>query len=205
MTTVPSKRCAFASRAECDAALPHILAAPRDAAAIDNLCFRPAYGKRCFPDQLHLTVAGGIADERWLKAPWLTLPDGSPDPRIQVSILPRRGMDLCWRDRGNTVHPGDTMRQRTQLINGIRGHLTEFGIVGPQRAHRVQLLVDVIRDENDGRLPGAARQALLYLVEQLEQVAKKLEAIDKELVLLARENETCRRLMIRNGKSKALG
>lgn len=87
------------------------------------------------------------------------------------------------------------MRQRTQLINGIRGHLTEFGIVGPQRAHRVQLLVDVIRDENDGRLPGAARQALLYLVEQLEQVAKKLEAIDKELVLLARENETCRRLM----------
>ncbi|WP_027233658.1 MOSC domain-containing protein [Leisingera caerulea] len=109
MTTVPSKRCAFASRAECDAALPHILAAPRDAAAIDNLCFRPAYGKRCFPDQLHLTVAGGIADERWLKAPWLTLPDGSPDPRIQVSILPRRVMDLCWRDRVNTVHPGDTM------------------------------------------------------------------------------------------------
>lgn len=109
MTTDPSQRSAFASRAECDAALPHILAAPRDGAAIDSLCFRPAYGERRFPDQLHLTVAGGIADERWLKAPWLTLPDGSPDPRIQVSILPRRVMDLCWRDRDTTVHPGDTM------------------------------------------------------------------------------------------------
>lgn len=109
MTTAPSKRSAFASRAECDAALPHILAAPRDAAAIDSLCFRPAYGERRFPDRLQLTMADGIADERWLKAPWLTLPDGCPDPRIQVSILPRRVMELCWRDRDNTVHPGDTM------------------------------------------------------------------------------------------------
>lgn len=87
------------------------------------------------------------------------------------------------------------MRQRTQLINGIRGHLTEFGIVGPQRAHRVQLLVDIIRDDCDRRLPQAARLALLHLVEQLEQVAEKLRAIDKHLVQLARENDTCRRLM----------
>lgn len=87
------------------------------------------------------------------------------------------------------------MRQRTQLINGIRGHLTEFGIVGPLRAHRVQLLVDIIRNDSDKRLPQAARLALLHLVEQLEQVAEKLEAIDKDLVHLARENDTCRRRM----------
>src|SRR3989338_3341202 len=87
------------------------------------------------------------------------------------------------------------MRQRTQLINGIRGHLTEFGIVGPQRAHRVKILVDVIRDEADSRLPAGARHVLLHLVEQLEQVAEKLSAIDTELVCFARQNETCRRLM----------
>src|SRR5690606_7196862 len=63
------------------------------------------------------------------------------------------------------------MRQRTQLINGIRGHLAEFGIIGPQRAHRVSLLTDIIRDSSDSRLPMAARQALMYLVEQLVQVA----------------------------------
>ncbi len=87
------------------------------------------------------------------------------------------------------------IRQRTQLINGIRGHLAEFGVVGPQRAHRVKLLVDVIRDGEDTRLPMAARQALLYLVEQLEQVAEKLASIDKELVSLAAQNEACRRIM----------
>ena len=87
------------------------------------------------------------------------------------------------------------MRQRTQLINGIRGHLTEFGIVGPQRAHHVRLLIGVIRDQTDKRLPMAARRALLHLVEQLEQVAKKLDTIDKDLVALARQDDACRRLM----------
>lgn len=86
-------------------------------------------------------------------------------------------------------------RQRTQLINGIRGHLAEFGLVGPDRADRVGILIAVIRDETDARLPVPARRALLHLVEELEQVAERLAAIDTELVNLAREHETCRRLM----------
>lgn len=100
---------AFASREDCEAALPHILAAPKDSAPIESLCFREGYGQRAFPEQIELSVAGGIKGERWAKAPWLKLADGSPDPRIQVSILPLRVMDLCWRDRQNSVHPGDTM------------------------------------------------------------------------------------------------
>lgn len=99
----------FATRTDCDAALPYILAAPRDDAAIESLCFRSGYGARSFPDSIQVSAAGGIAGERWLKAPWLRLEDGSPDPRIQISILPKRVMDLCWRDRENTVHPGDTL------------------------------------------------------------------------------------------------
>lgn len=98
-----------ASRAECDAALPHILAAPKGRAPIESLCFRPDYGARAFPEALRLSVAGGIEGERWLKAPWIRLPDGRPDPRIQVSILSRRVLDLVWRDKERAPHPGDTM------------------------------------------------------------------------------------------------
>jgi transposase len=87
------------------------------------------------------------------------------------------------------------MRQRTQLINGIRGHLTEFGIIAPARAHRVRLLIDVIRDEDDTRLPPAARRALNDMVGQFEDVAAKPASIETELVALARQDETCRRLM----------
>ena len=87
------------------------------------------------------------------------------------------------------------LRQRTQLINGIRGHLTEFGIIAPARAHRVGRLIDVIRDDDDARLPLGARRALNYLVAQFEEVAAKLASIDTELVALARQDDTCRRLM----------
>ncbi|MBC6442932.1 MAG: hypothetical protein GDA53_07380 [Rhodobacteraceae bacterium] len=95
--------------AECEAALAHVLAAPRDNAPVETLCFRPDFGERDFRDTLALTVDHGIPGERWARAPWLRLKDGSPDPRIQVSILGRRTLDLCWRNRETTVHPGDTM------------------------------------------------------------------------------------------------
>lgn len=96
-----------ATTAECETALDSILDAPKQRATIEQLCFRPDYGLRQFPDALELTVSQGILGERWTKKPWLTLPDGAPDPRIQVSILSKRVMDLCWRDRAGTPHPGD--------------------------------------------------------------------------------------------------
>jgi len=94
---------------ECMAALPHILAAPKDAGAIDHLCFRPSRGTRTFPASLTLTKAEGIPGDRWLKEPWQRLSDGTPDPDLQVSILPARVLDLIWRARETTTHPGDTI------------------------------------------------------------------------------------------------
>lgn len=88
-------------------ALPDVLAAPKDAGAIESLCLRPGYGQRSFPERITMTRAEGIPGERWLTAPWLRLDDGAPDPRIQVSILPTRVCDLVWRDRVATPHPGD--------------------------------------------------------------------------------------------------
>lgn len=94
---------------ELMAALPHVLAAPKDAAPILQLCFRPGYGARDFRDVITVTRRDGIPGERFGTAPWVRLADGSGDPRIQVSILPLRVMDLVWRDRIGTPHPGDTI------------------------------------------------------------------------------------------------
>lgn len=95
--------------AELMAAMPDVLAAPKSDAPIHSLCFRPDFNQRQFPDSLTLTVAEGVPGERWLANPWLRLPDGRPDPRIQVSILPTRVLELVWRDRAGTPHPGDTI------------------------------------------------------------------------------------------------
>ena len=108
-TTCDTAPLSWATREDCDAALAHILDAPKDDVAIENLCFRTGLSERSFPDRIQVSAERGIEGERWLQNPWLKLTDGSPDPRIQVSILPLRVMDLCWRDRENTVHPGDTM------------------------------------------------------------------------------------------------
>ncbi len=94
--------------AELFNALPGFLAAPKDNAPVLQLCLRPDYGERTFPTEIQLTRQNGIPGERWSRAPWLKTPDGSPDPRIQVSILGKRIMDAVWRDR-TVPHPGDTM------------------------------------------------------------------------------------------------
>ncbi|MBZ0129936.1 MAG: hypothetical protein K8F59_12545 [Rhodobacteraceae bacterium] len=93
--------------AELAAKLADIMAAPKDAAPVETLCLRPNYGQRDFVEEITVTRANGMPGERWNTAPWMRLADGSPDPRIQVSILGRRVMDAVWRDRENTPHPGD--------------------------------------------------------------------------------------------------
>ena len=97
-----------ATRSELDASLPHILSAPKDGGLIEMICLRPDYGQRVFFESVHVTAAQGIPGERWSTRPWLRLPDGAPHPGIQICILQKRVLDLVWRDRVSTVHPGDT-------------------------------------------------------------------------------------------------
>jgi hypothetical protein len=97
------------STAELMAALPHIAAAPKTGSSVEQLCFRPARNQRTFPDQLTLTRAEGVPNERWLTEPWLRLPDGRPDPNIQISILPLRVLNLIWAENDAATHPGDTI------------------------------------------------------------------------------------------------
>ena len=96
------------TRDELDRALPEVMAAPKDGAAISMLCLRPERNERAFVDEMTLTRDRGIPGERWETQPWLRDAEGHPHPGIQVSILQQRVLDLVWRDRENTVHPGDT-------------------------------------------------------------------------------------------------
>ncbi len=98
----------FVTKDQLMARMAHIAEAPKDHGAIDRLCFRAGYGEREFVDHLDMTVAGGIKDERWGKAPWMRLEDGTPDPRIQVCILSKR-VDQAVRIDPAMIDPGDTI------------------------------------------------------------------------------------------------
>ncbi|MFM7444499.1 MAG: MOSC domain-containing protein [Tabrizicola sp.] len=97
------------TEAELAEALPSVLAAPRDAGEVRLLCARPEPNARTFPPVLTLTRAAGVVGDFEMSRPWLTLPDGSPDPQNQVSIMPWRVLDLVWRQRDVVTHPGDNI------------------------------------------------------------------------------------------------
>jgi transposase len=86
------------------------------------------------------------------------------------------------------------MRQRTMLINALRGHLAELGIVAPQGPRHVAQLAAMVRDEDAGRVPEPARRVLLVLVEQLEDLAGRLALLMRELLARHRSSPTSRRL-----------
>ena len=86
------------------------------------------------------------------------------------------------------------IRQRTQTINVLRGHLTEFGEVVSQGAWNVRRLVALI-ESPESSLPKTARATLSVLVEGLRHLDERIATLDAEIARRAREDETARRLM----------
>jgi len=86
------------------------------------------------------------------------------------------------------------VRQRTMLINALRGHCGEFGIVIAQGASKVTALIEMIEDPEDNRLPALACAALGSLVGQLRMVQAQIVGLEKKLMTWHRANEASRRL-----------
>ncbi len=86
------------------------------------------------------------------------------------------------------------VRQRTMLINALRGHCSEFGIVVAQGAPRVNELIAIIEDADDTRLPCLARQALGALVAQLRAIKTEVADLERQLRAWHRSHEASRRL-----------
>jgi transposase len=80
------------------------------------------------------------------------------------------------------------VRQRTMLVNALRGHLAEFGIVTSQGLGHVASIAAIVADENDTRLPSATRATLAVVVAQIAAVDAAVT--DLEAKILARHQET---------------
>jgi len=86
------------------------------------------------------------------------------------------------------------VRQRTQTINAMRGHLAEFGIVAAKGPFHVAKLVAAIEDDRSG-IPEMARPILRLLVEQLRSLDERVALLDRELARRAKEDAEAKRLM----------
>lgn len=86
-------------------------------------------------------------------------------------------------------------RQRTQLSNSIRAHLSEFGIVAPIGRRGIDQLLAVVVDVDDARVPPDARLCLQMLAAQLAVVKEQILENDRRVRASARQTELGRRLM----------
>src|SRR6202453_35716 len=86
------------------------------------------------------------------------------------------------------------IRQQTAVINSIRAHLAEFGIVAPVGRHGVEELLTVVADPNNRRVPEMARACLSALGAQLRRMKEQILEFDRLIRAWHRSNEMSMRL-----------
>lgn len=86
------------------------------------------------------------------------------------------------------------VRQRTQLINALRGHLTEFGYVVRQGVGQVSKLVEIVGDSASD-IPTEARPVLAVIAESLQALQSQIALLDREIAARAKADPVAKRLM----------
>jgi len=86
------------------------------------------------------------------------------------------------------------IRQQTAVINSIRAHLAEFGIVAPVGRKGVTELLHIVADPSDKRVPEVARACLAALGNQLLSIKEQIVEFDRMIMVWHRSNETSKRL-----------
>jgi transposase len=80
------------------------------------------------------------------------------------------------------------------VINAIRAHLAEFGIVAPVGRHGVEELLNVLADPNDKRVPEIARACLSAFGAQLRRIKEQVLEFDRLIRAWHRSDEMSMRL-----------
>ena len=96
------------------------------------------------------------------------------------------------------------IRQQTSVINAIRAHLAEFGIVAPVGRKGVMALLEIVADPKDTRIPEMARACVAALGIQLRLLKTQILEFDRKIMAWHRCNETSLRLDAIPGVGPAL-
>ena len=82
---------------------------------------------------------------------------------VQIKSVEQQGRLMLHRARDLL------MRQRTQVINALRAHLAELGIVAAQGREGIKELLKIIASEEDAGLPVDAHASLVVLAAELQR------------------------------------
>jgi transposase len=100
----------------------------------------------------------------------------------------QQAMAMAYRTRDLLV------RQRTQTINALRGHLAEYGVVAPTGIAHVGRLAAIV-DGEEGVLPAPVVELARVLLGQIATLSAQVDALEKQLRQRAASDDAVRRLM----------
>src|SRR2546421_1908463 len=86
-------------------------------------------------------------------------------------------------------------KQRTMLIDTLRGLMAEFGIVVAKGAGHASELAAILADPADQRIPAPLHDGLMAIVETLRGLEQRIDRVEKQIVGWGRDNPTCRHLI----------
>jgi transposase len=113
--------------------------------------------------------------------------------RPSMRFVPRKSeqqQSVLMLHRGRQL----LVRQRTMLSNAIRGHLAELGIISAKGRNGTAGLLEMIANQEDDRIPAAARFSLDVLARQYVNVTAEIGTIEKRIHAWHRSSEESRRL-----------
>jgi transposase len=111
-----------------------------------------------------------------------------PDTRfVPVKTVPQQANLMLFKARDLLV------TQRTQLMNALRGHFGEMGLVVPRGPREVHGLVAHVMDDAAGLAP-AMREAMKSLVSALTNVTEEIAALEKKIASAFKADERAKRL-----------
>jgi len=111
---------------------------------------------------------------------------------VAVKAEDQQARSMIFRTRDLLV------RQRTQLINALRGHLAEHGVVAPQGTTHVKRLADAIDDETIP-LPATVREIGGLYLDQIDELSGNIDGLQKKLRTEAGQAEPTRRMQTMPG------
>ena len=106
---------------------------------------------------------------------------------VEVKTVEQQSRAMLFRSRQMFV------RQRTQSINALRGHLAEYGVIGPKSKAGIKKLRAALDDETNG-LPAIVRGTARIYVEHIDLLATRVSDLTKQLQTEAKASDTVRRL-----------
>src|SRR4029079_313630 len=150
----------------------------------------PAYGKPYVKRQKNDAADAEAICEAVTRANMRFVPTKTPEQQSGLVLHRRRHLFI---------------RQQTSVINAIRAHLAEFGIVAPVGRQGVEELLNVVADPNDKRVPEIARACLSAFGAQLRRIKEQILEFDRMITAWHRSNEISTRLDEAPGVGPGLG